>query len=157
MQSLPWFLCESDWDQEALNTPRLALLQEDPQTAPHSQGVLVLDQSADRKDGSKTAHVGRQYLANLGKVDNRVVWVRSLWADAGVSYPVSFAPYTPAPWLATGKSDPKFGTKPQIALELVRKALQTSLPFRAVTALRLGPTVSRARTKRSAVAWTKRR
>src|ERR687894_535274 len=87
---------------------------------------------SDRKDGTKTAHVGRQYLANLGKVDNGVVSVTSLWADPRVYYPVSFEPYTPAHWFTKGKSDPTFRTKPQIALELVRKALDAGVSFRAV-------------------------
>ena len=38
----------------------------DPATAPHGGGVLVIDDSGDRKDGSKTAHVGRQYLGRYG-------------------------------------------------------------------------------------------
>jgi len=45
-----------------------------------------------RKDGHKTAHVSRQYLANLGKIDNGVVSVSSLWADEQVYYPVDFEP-----------------------------------------------------------------
>jgi len=134
VQSLQWFVSESDWDQEALNTRRLALLQEEPQTAPDSQGVLVIDETGDRKAGTKTAHVGRQYLANVGKVDNGVVSVTSLWADARIYYPLSFEPYTPAHWFPKGKSDPTFRTKPQIALELVGKALQSGVPFRAVVA-----------------------
>jgi hypothetical protein len=37
-----------------------ALLCEDPATAPHGRGVLVLDDTGDRKDGTATAHVARQ-------------------------------------------------------------------------------------------------
>jgi hypothetical protein len=36
------------------------LLHADPATAPHGGGVLVIDDSGDRKDGTKTAHVGHQ-------------------------------------------------------------------------------------------------
>jgi SRSO17 transposase len=57
-------------------------------------GVLVIEETADRKDGHDTAHVGRQYLANLGKIDNVVVSVTNLWADEHVYYPVDFEPYT---------------------------------------------------------------
>jgi hypothetical protein len=35
--------------------------------------VLVIDYSGDRKDGTKTAHVGRQWLGRYGKTDNGVV------------------------------------------------------------------------------------
>ena len=63
-------------------------------------GVLVIDETGDRKDGHKTAHVGRQYLANLGKIDNGAVSVTSLWADERVYYPLEVEPYTPAAYFA---------------------------------------------------------
>jgi hypothetical protein len=36
----------------------------DAATAPHAGGVLVVDDSGDRKDGHATAHVARQYLGS---------------------------------------------------------------------------------------------
>ena len=69
-QGLQWFLTESSWDHERVNQRRLQLLREDPATAPHDQGVLVLDDTGDRKAGTKTAHVARQYLGSVGKTDN---------------------------------------------------------------------------------------
>ena len=134
VQALQWFLSESNWSAEAINTRRLGLLIADPLSAPDAQGVLVIDETGDRKDGTKTAHVGRQYLANLGKVDNGVVSVTSLWADERVYYPLDVEPYTPASWFEKGKSDPAFRTKPQIALELVQKAVKAGVAFRAVVA-----------------------
>ena len=111
-QGLQWFLSESSWEPKAINGERLRLLRSDATSAPHGRGVLVIDESGDRKDGKKTAHVGRQYLANLGKTDNGVVSVSSLWADEQVYYPLEVEPYTPAPWFARGKADPAFRTKP---------------------------------------------
>jgi SRSO17 transposase len=133
-QKLQWFLSESDWDERQVQAERLSLLCEDPTTAPTADGVLVIDETGDRKDGHHTPHVGRQYLANLGKIDNGVVSVTSLWADEGVYYPVDFEPYTPAHHFEKGKKDPQFRTKLKIAVELVRRAVQAHLPFRAVVA-----------------------
>jgi SRSO17 transposase len=133
-QRLQWFLSESDWEERAVQQQRLHLLVEDPSTAPNSQGVLVIDETGDRKDGHKTAHVGRQYLANVGKIDNGVVSVTSLWADERVYYPVDFEPYTPAHHFEKGKEDAQFRTKLKIAVELVRRAVQANMPFRAVVA-----------------------
>ena len=113
---------------------RLSLLREDPSTAPNERGVLVIDETGDRKDGHKTAHVGRQYLANVGKIDNGVVSVSSLWADERVYYPVDVEPYTPASYFAKGKNDPQFRTKLKIAVQLVERAMQEEIPFRAVVA-----------------------
>ncbi|MBS2546927.1 transposase [Catenulispora sp. NL8] len=70
VQRLQFFLSESRWDHEAINTRRLELLLADPATAPHECGVLVIDDSGDRKDGTATAHIGRQWLGRLGKTDN---------------------------------------------------------------------------------------
>ena len=72
-QSLQWFLSESTWDAQAVNERRIELLLEDPRTAANEKGALVIDESGDRKDGKKTAHVGRQYLSSIGKIDNGVV------------------------------------------------------------------------------------
>jgi SRSO17 transposase len=73
-QRLQWFLSESTWDAAAVTAQRLAVLRADPATAPHPGGVLIVDETGDRKDGSKTAHVGRQYLGNRGKIENE--WSR---------------------------------------------------------------------------------
>src|SRR3989454_10813595 len=133
-QKLQWFLSESDWDERKVQAERLRLLRQDEITAPNAHGVLVIDETGDRKDGHKTAHVGRQYLGNVGKIDNGVVSVTSLWADERVYYPIDFEPYTPAHHFAKGKKDPQFRTKLKIAVELVRRAVQAKIPFRAVVA-----------------------
>jgi SRSO17 transposase len=96
--------------------------------------VLVIDETGDRKDGHKTAHVGRQYLGNVGKIDNGVVSVTSLWADAQVYYPLETEPYTPESYFPQGRNDPAFRTKLKIALQLVEQAVEEGWPFRAVVA-----------------------
>jgi SRSO17 transposase len=70
VQGLQWFVSESTWDAEQVNHRRLALLLADPATAPHERGALVIDDTGDRKAGTKTAHVARQYLGSVGKTDN---------------------------------------------------------------------------------------
>jgi DDE superfamily endonuclease len=133
-QKLQWFLSESTWDERQVQAERLKLLRENPATAPNAQGVLVIDETGDRKDGHHTAHVARQYLGNVGKIDNGVVSVTSLWADEQVYYPLETEPYTPESYFAQGKNDPAFRTKPKIALQLVHQAIQQEWPFRAVVA-----------------------
>lgn len=133
-QRLQFFLSESPWDCASVNERRLELLVTDPATAPHLDGVLVIDETGDRKDGTKTAHVARQYLGSIGKTDNGIVAVSSLWADQHLYYPLHVLPYTPASRLPKGKADPAFRTKPQIAVELVDAALAANVPFRAIVA-----------------------
>jgi hypothetical protein len=134
VQRLQWFLSESTWDHQAVNERRVQLLCQDPATAPHDGGVLVIDDTGDRKDGTATAHVARQYLGSVGKVDNGIVAVTSLWADERCYWPVHAVPYTPASRLAKGKRDPGFRTKPQLAVELVQAAQQAGIGFWAVVA-----------------------
>src|SRR5438093_3996075 len=88
VQGLQWFVSEAPWDAEQVNQRRLKLLLGDPATAPHDQGTLVIDDTGDRKAGSHTAHVARQYLGSVGKTDNGIVAVSSLWADERCSWPV---------------------------------------------------------------------
>ncbi len=62
VQRLQFFLSESTWNAEAINRRRLQLLAADPATAATDQGVLVIDDTGDRKEGHATDHVARQYL-----------------------------------------------------------------------------------------------
>jgi SRSO17 transposase len=78
-QKLQWFVSESNWDERQVQAERLKLLCEDPPaTAPSTDGVLVIDETGVSLDGHHTAHVGRQYLVNLGKIENGVVGVDEL-------------------------------------------------------------------------------
>jgi hypothetical protein len=134
VQRLQFFLSESRWDADQVNSRRLELLLADPATAPHDGGVLVIDDSGDRKDGVKTAHVGHQWLGRYGKTDNGVVTVTTVWADERLYYPVHAVPYTPARHFAKGKGDPGFRTKLAIGADLAVKAREAGFTFRAVAA-----------------------
>ena len=94
----------------------------------------MIDDTGDRKDGTATAHVARQYLGSVGKLDNGIVAVTSLWASERCYWPVHAVPYTPASRLPGGERDPGFKTKPRLAVELVQAAQQASIRFRAVVA-----------------------
>jgi hypothetical protein len=133
-QSLQWFLSESGWVPEEVNERRLELLFEDLSTAANDRGVLVIDEHGDRKWGKSTAHVGRQWLANIGKTENGVVSVSSLWADETVYYPLEVEPYTPAHHFEGAKRDPEFRTKLKIACQLVERSVEMGVGFRAVVA-----------------------
>ena len=134
VQRLQFFLSESRWDPDRVSTRRLELLLSDPATAPHGGGVLVIDDSGDRKDGVKTAHVGRQWPGRYGKTDSGVVTVTTVWADERLYYPVHAMPYTPARHFAKGKNDPGFRTKLAIGADLAIRARDAGFVFRAVVA-----------------------
>src|SRR5204863_8637896 len=100
----------------------------------HARGVLVLDDTGGRKAGTKTDPVARQHLGSVGKIDNGIVAVTTVWADERVYYPLHLRPYTPARRLPRGKADPAFRTKPQLAAGLVDAAVAAGVSFRAVVA-----------------------
>lgn len=104
-QGLQWFLSESSWNPEEVNRRRVEIMLEDPRTAPTAGGALVVDETGDRKDGKAMAHVGKQYLGGIGKIDNGMVSVSSLWADERLYYPLEIEPYTPAHHFEGGEGD----------------------------------------------------
>jgi SRSO17 transposase len=134
VQRLQFFLSEASWDAAAVNRRRLEVLWAVDELRPHAQGVLIVDDSGDRKAGSQTAHVARQYLGSIGKIDNGIVAVTTVWADEHVYYPLHGMPYTPASRLPKGTADPAFRTKPQLAAALIAAAQDAAVPFRAVVA-----------------------
>src|SRR5215510_15057156 len=56
VQRLQSFVTESPWEAAAINQRRLELLQADPRTTTRAEGVLILDDTGDRKSGAHTAH-----------------------------------------------------------------------------------------------------
>ena len=92
---------------------------------PTRPACWVIDETGDRKWGTKTAHVGRQYLGSIGKVDSGVVTRGGSCGPTTAStgrwrWSCSHPSSTPSPWAS---ATPRFRTKPQIALELVSQAL----------------------------------
>ncbi len=92
VQRLRSFLSESGWDAVAVNTRRLELTWADAPIAPIAGGVLVIDETGNRKDGTKTAHVAHQYLGSVGKIAHGIVAVTSLWADERAHDPLDERP-----------------------------------------------------------------
>ena len=97
--------------------------------ASSAAGVLVIDDTGDPTD-----HVARQYLGSVGKIDNGIVAVTTLWANEQLYYPLHVIPYKPERRLARGRQDPAFRTKPEIALSLVEQAQAVGITFSAIVA-----------------------
>src|SRR4051794_33107714 len=72
VQRLQWFLSESSWDVAAVNSQRLAWLFDTPATRPHARGVLVLDDTGDRKAGTKTGLGSAKCWRSYGRVGGSV-------------------------------------------------------------------------------------
>jgi SRSO17 transposase len=133
-QQLHHFLHDAPWDAAALNQRRLALWQDHPTLQPHGRGVLIVDETGDRKRGHGIPFAAQQYIGKVGFTANGVVSVTSHWTDGTRHVPLGVKPYWPASRLPQGKQDPTFRTKPALAWELIEEAWRGGIPFRAVVA-----------------------
>ena len=91
-QSLLHFLTESPWQVEDLREQRLKLIL---QVLRGREINLIIDETGDRKKGNKTAYVKRQYIGNLGKVENGIVAVTAYGLIEGMTFPFIFEVYKP--------------------------------------------------------------
>jgi SRSO17 transposase len=134
-QSLHHFVAKAPWDDAAVLTAVReqvlpALTRHGPITA------WILDDTGFPKKGTHSVGVARQYCGQLGKQDNCQVAVSLSLANDEGSLPVAFDLYLPEEWAndpvrRTKAGVPKtlaFRTKPQIALEQIRRALAEGLP-----------------------------
>lgn len=121
------FLHDSPWSADDLNDRRIDVIWQLRQTRPSVGFKLIIDDSGHRKSGSSTEGVGRQYIGQIGKVDNGMVEVTSHIFDGTRGYPLDVLMYRPASTLENGKENPEFQKKPELAIELVDKCLKRDL------------------------------
>ncbi|MFF7452569.1 MULTISPECIES: transposase [unclassified Streptomyces] len=76
----------------------------------------------------------RQWLGRLGKTDNGIVTVTTVWTDGRICYPLHAQPYTPAHHFTRGRFDPSFRTKPQLSATLAARGKEAGFGCRAVVA-----------------------
>ncbi len=69
-QSLHHFLANSPWSVAELKERRLTITLE---ALKAEKIIVVIDETGDRKKGTKTDYVARQYLGSVGKIDNGIV------------------------------------------------------------------------------------
>jgi SRSO17 transposase len=153
-QSLLHFVGQSAWSDEAvLAKVRELTLPAIERSRPVE--AWIVDDTSFPKKGRHSVGVTRQYSGQLGKQDNCQVAVSlSVTNDAG-SLPVAYRLYLPQDWAADPERCSKAGvpegivfrTKPEIALDQIRAALEARIPrgvvlmdagYGADTALRTG-------------------
>lgn len=117
------FLTQAPWSAQKLNQRRLEVMNQCSQTKISRGFSLIIDDSGHRKSGNFTAGVGRQYIGEIGKTENGVVTVTSHLYDGIKSLPLDIELYQKADSLPSGKNAPEFKKKPEIALELIDRAL----------------------------------
>jgi SRSO17 transposase len=130
-QSLHHFLTESPWQIENFRQQRLQLILQILQTLDEPEIVLVIDDTGDRKKGHHTDYVKRQYIGNLGKIENGIVAVTAYGVIDSITLPLVFEVYKPKERL---KPDDTYRSKPEIAAGMIRKLQAMGFRFKLVLA-----------------------
>jgi SRSO17 transposase len=74
--------------------------------------LLIIDETGKRKQGRATDYVNRQYMGNLGKVENGIVVVTASSVIDNITFPLSFEVTRSRERL---KPEDKYKTQPEIA------------------------------------------
>lgn len=104
--------------------------------------MTIVDDTGFPKKGTHSVGVARQYCGQLGKQDNCQVAVSLSVANEQASLPVAWRLYLPEAWAADPlrrakagvPDDVTFLTKPQIALDQIRRAVEAGIPAGVILA-----------------------
>jgi SRSO17 transposase len=140
-QSLHHVVADAPWSDEVVLDRCLdfvipEMLRRDPVVA------WVVDDTGLPKKGRESVGVARQYCGQVGKQDNCRVAVSLSVTTEAVSMPVAFRLYLPESWAQDRKRRKKTGvpesiefqTKPDIALDQIRRARERGIPQGVVLA-----------------------
>jgi SRSO17 transposase len=140
-QSLHHLVADAPWsDEQVLRKVRNSVLP-----AMEKKGQIVcwiVDDTGFPKKGTHSVGVARQYCGQVGKQENCRVAVSLSVANWNASLPISWRLYLPEIWTSDSKKRSQTGipdgvefqTKPQIALEQIRQAVQEEVPVGIVIA-----------------------
>lgn len=140
-QSLHHVVADAPWSDEAvldrcLDTVLPAMLRQGPVVA------WVVDDTGFPKKGQESVGVARQYCGQVGKQDNCRVAVSVSMTTEAASMPVAYRLYLPEAWTKDRKrrkktgvpDETQFQTKPEIALDQIRRARERNIPHGVVLA-----------------------
>src|SRR5215213_2990256 len=134
----PWrqqaVLGRSHWEADALRDMVRDYVLE---TLSSPGAVLIIDETGFLKQGQRSCGVGRQYTGSAGKITNCQIGVLAAYvSDKGCAF-IDRQLYLPQDW--TNKPERlaaahvpdaiRFVTKPQIAAQMIERALATGVPF----------------------------
>jgi SRSO17 transposase len=140
-QSLHHLVADAPWnDDEMLAEVRRQVL---PNMQKHGPVVAwIVDDTGFPKQGKHSVGVARQYCGQVGKQDNCQAAVSLSVSTWNSSLPIGWRLYLPEVWCEDAKrcreagvpGEIKFQTKPEIALEQIRQALEQPVPVGVILA-----------------------
>jgi SRSO17 transposase len=140
-QRLLHFLVDSSWDdgavrREAAREALGAMTKREPVIA------WVIDDTGLLKQGSHSVGVQRQYTGSAGKVTNCQVATSLSVTTNTLHVPIDFALYLPESWMGDPErrsearipEELTFKTKPELALDMIKRAVASDVPSGVVLA-----------------------
>jgi SRSO17 transposase len=125
-QSLHHFIANSDWSAKELKVRRLNKVK---RVLDGRAITLVIDETGDRKKGKETDYVSRQYLGNLGKVDNGIVSVNAYGVYRNITFPLIVKVFKPQ---GTLKEEDRYKTKIELATEIITELIELGFNIKLV-------------------------
>ena len=132
------FISESPWDwRESFDSVANGISRAMVETGTGKIGLLI-DESSHLKKGNKSVGVCRQYSGTIGKVDNCQVAVYGGLSTQNYYGLIDAALYLPSEWTEDKKRCTKAGipkafqkykTKPQLAIEIVKRQKESGIKF----------------------------
>jgi SRSO17 transposase len=134
----PWrqqaVLGRSHWDADALRDLVRGYALE---TLAAPDAVLVIDETGFLKQGKASCGVGRQYTGSAGKITNCQIGVFAAYASRKGCAFIDRQLYLPQDWIKnpTGceaahvPDNIRFATKPEIAAQMIERAIAAGVPF----------------------------
>ena len=127
-QSLHHFIANSPWSVEKLKARRLTLTLN---ALKEEKSTVIIDETGDRKKGTKTDYVARQYLGSLGKIDHGIVSVNAYGVYKNITFPLICKVFKPK---GTLKSKDSYKTKIEIATEIITELVELGFKIELVLA-----------------------
>lgn len=138
-QGVQRLLNGADWDEDAVRDDLRDYVIEH---LGEEDGVLIVDETGFLKKGTKSVGVQRQYSGTAGKRENCQIGVFLAYASTTGRTFLDRALYLPSVWADDAErrreagvpEEVTFATKPQLARQMLERALEAGVPARWVTA-----------------------
>lgn len=131
-------LSTTDWDPDGLRDDLLAYVGRHLGSA---DGVLIVDETGFLKKGRSSAGVARQYSGTAGRIENSQIGVFLTYATPSGRTFLDRELYLPKEWAmdrdrcagAGVPAERKFATKPELAKDMITRALEAGISAKWAT------------------------
>ncbi len=127
-EQLNHFLTKSIWSRAEIEKRRLELILK---VINGAEIIVIIDETGDKKKGTTTDYVKRQYIGNLGKIEQGLVSVTAFGLHKGKLFPLINEVYKPKERLKEGD---EYKSKPQIGGEMIKKLKEKGFKIKLVLA-----------------------